>query len=74
MKTLHKPNNCVKFQNFLTKIIQIIPHFVFKNVELSHFQVQERNYENTEIPQGVLGNYALVSKIFVYYFIMYVLY
>ena len=41
-KTLHIPNNCVKFQNFLTKITKIIPHFVFKNVELSHFQAQER--------------------------------
>ena len=35
---LHKPNNCVKFQNCLSMSIKIIPQFVFKNVELSHFQ------------------------------------
>ena len=61
---LHKPNNCVKFQNFLSKNIKIIPDFVFKNVELSHFQAQERKCENMEIAQGVLGNDALVSQTF----------
>ena len=72
-KTLHKPNNCVKFQNFLSKNIKIIPHFVFKMLNFVIFKHKSENHENMEIAQGVLGNYALVFKKKFLYFIMYVL-
>ena len=42
---VHKPNNCVKFQNFLSMNINIIPHFVFK---ILNFQIVIFKHESED--------------------------